>query len=162
MALCYSCKTELTHENLVKNAGKGVGREGCCKQCNTKRVSEWYFANKDKKRAYDEKRREEKRHLYREAGRRFAKNNPAKVKAGTIERRQGIKQRTPAWANMAYMNLFYKIAKLEQERTGRKVHVDHIYPLKSSWVCGLHNEHNMQLLFAEDNIRKGNKNVLVH
>ena len=121
-----------------------------------KRASEWYFANKEKKQAYDAKRREEKRHLYRAASKRHSQNHPAEKKAKVIARRQGIKQRTPSWARMVYMNLFYKIAKLEQERTGKMVHVDHIYPLKSDWVCGLHNEFNMQLLFAEDNIRKSN------
>lgn len=121
------------------------------------RASEWYRLNKDRKRAYDAKRREEKRHLYREASKRHREAHPAEIKARVITRRQGIKQRTPSWANTKYMNLFYKIAKLEQERTGKAVHVDHIYPLKSDWVCGLHNEFNMQLLFAEDNIRKGNK-----
>ena len=77
--------------------------------------------------------------------------------AQLIARRSKIKNQTPAWANYKYMNLFYKMAKLEQERTGRAIHVDHIYPLVSDWVCGLHCEDNLQLMFAEDNIRKGNK-----
>lgn len=126
------------------------------------RASQWYVDNKDRKRAYDTKRREEKRHLYREASKRHRDNNPALKKANTITRRQGVKERTPSWARLGYMNLFYKTAKLEQERTGRSVHVDHIYPLKSAWVCGLHNEFNMQLLFAEDNMRKSNHYSFEH
>ena len=66
---------------------------------------------------------------------------------------------TPAWANEGYIKLFYEGAKLEEKRTGRKVHVDHIVPLKGNLVCGLHCEDNMQLLFARDNMSKGNRYV---
>jgi hypothetical protein len=156
MTNCYSCKLEITEENKVSNSGKSSGIENCCRQCNIKRVSEWYLNNKDKKCAYDKKRREEKRELYREASKRHRDNHPAKKKADTITRRQGIKQRTPVWANLKYMNLFYKFAKVEEIRTNRKVHVDHIYPLKADWVCGLHCENNLQLLFADTNCRKSN------
>ena len=69
-------------------------------------------------------------------------------------------QAIPKWSNQKYIKLWYQLAIIEEERTGRKVHVDHIVPLKGKLVCGLHCEDNMQLLFAEDNISKGNKYVV--
>ncbi len=130
-----------------------------CKQAyNLARSIQWYHKNKDRKKSYDDQRRIEKRQLFREASRRWREAHPAEVKARVIARRSKIKNQTPKWADFKYMNLFYKIAKLEQERTGKEVHVDHIYPLTSDWVCGFHCEDNLQLLFAEDNIRKGNRN----
>ena len=68
-------------------------------------------------------------------------------------------QAKPDWANDKFMELWYKLAKVEERRTGKKVHVDHIIPLKGRNVCGLHCEDNMQLLFAEDNWSKGNSHV---
>jgi hypothetical protein len=35
--------------------------------------------------------------------------------------------------------------------------VDHVVPLKSPLVCGLHCEANLELIPANDNFRKGNR-----
>lgn len=74
-----------------------------------------------------------------------------------LARPKRIKKCTPKWANFKYIELWYIFARMEAERTGKSVHVDHIVPLKSKFVCGLHCEQNMQLLFAEDNFKKNNK-----
>jgi hypothetical protein len=41
--------------------------------------------------------------------------------------------------------------------TGIVHHVDHIVPLKSPTVCGLHCEANLRVLQKTDNLKKGNK-----
>jgi len=48
------------------------------------------------------------------------------------------------------------LSKVRERETGVKWHVDHIIPLKSKKVCGLHNEFNLRLIPAIDNIRKRN------
>lgn len=84
-------------------------------------------------------------------------NNPDKYAATTAKYRATKLQATPSWANHGYIKLFYEGAKIEEKRTGRKVHVDHIVPLQGELVCGLHCEDNLQLLFAEANLSKNNK-----
>lgn len=51
----------------------------------------------------------------------------------------------------------YLEAKRIGQETGVKHHVDHIVPIKSPIVCGLHCEANLQILPEAENIRKGNR-----
>ena len=88
---------------------------------------------------------------------RWNENNKDRNCAKASRYRAKKMSATPAWANHKYIELFYKGAKIEEERTGRKVHVDHIVPLNSPIVCGLHCEDNLQLLFMEANCSKGNR-----
>jgi len=71
--------------------------------------------------------------------------------------RASQKQATPSWANQDKINSFYKLAKIESEKQGIEIQVDHIVPLKSEIVCGLHCEANLQLLPKPDNVRKSNR-----
>ncbi len=61
-----------------------------------------------------------------------------------------LKKAIPKWADFKKMNEIYKSADGE-------FHVDHIIPLTSKYVSGLHTEDNLQLLPAKDNIVKGNR-----
>jgi len=107
-----------------------------------KKQREYYFKTKET--------RKEKDHIY-------YINNKNKSFAKAAKRRANKLQAMPIWANKKYISLWFKFAKIESERTGRKVHVDHIIPLKGILVCGLHCEDNLQLLFAKENISKSNK-----
>jgi len=63
---------------------------------------------------------------------------------------------TPSWANSVYVDDMYMLARLVSEFTGQQHHVDHIVPLQSNVVCGLHVEHNLQVIPGRDNQSKGN------
>lgn len=95
----------------------------------------------------------EKERIYHRA---YYKENSDKCNAYESGREASKLKAMPPWASKKYIQLWYKLSKMEESRTGKKCHVDHIVPLRSKLVCGLHCEDNMQILFASDNCKKQN------
>lgn len=60
----------------------------------------------------------------------------------------------PAWRDRKKIERIYEYAKFLTIVTGEDHHVDHRIPLKSDVVCGLHVEHNLQVITAAANQRK--------
>lgn len=121
------------------------------------RTNEWVKNNPEKVRA---------------AARRYYYANPEKEKARSDRWRANSKikvierarwrhaqrlRATPVWASKFILEEAYELAQLRTKATGIKWHVDHIVPLKSPIVCGLHCEANIQVIPAVDNIRKSNQ-----
>lgn len=90
-------------------------------------------------------------------GRKYTRSQPAKENAKLARRRAAKKQSCVLWADRAKVEWFYAEAQRLSKLTGMEYHVDHIVPLTSACVCGLHNEFNLQLLPALDNLRKHNR-----
>lgn len=77
-----------------------------------------------------------------------------------MKRQAAKKQRTPSWltqADWAEIEGKYHFAKVMEQITGQKYHVDHIEPLLGKDVSGLHVPWNLQVIPAKDNFAKGNR-----
>lgn len=101
------------------------------KRDNAKRAREWRAANNEKRLAYNAENRE--RHAQQAEKRRVA-----------------IRQGTPLWADVAEIATIYEAVR------SMGLEVDHIVPLLSDRVCGLHVTANLQPLTPEENRRKRN------
>lgn len=142
-----------------------------CKVCLNVKNSEWRKANPEKAKAQqlryvrgsEEKVRQAKKNYIdanREkamrAVRKWQSENPHKVNAATARRYASKTRATPSWASSRMIDLFYFYARWLTAQTGVPHHVDHIVPLRSKWVCGLHVEFNLQILTGVENVRKNN------
>ena len=88
----------------------------------------------------------------RELARAHRKAHPEIYREYKTRRRLIETQATPKWANLEAIREIYAFASAVPG-----VHVDHIVPLNSKIVCGLHCEANLQLLPAHANMSKGNR-----
>lgn len=76
-----------------------------------------------------------------------------------LERRRIVHRTAPQWltASERYdIARWYKIAKGKTEATGELHVVDHIVPVISPWVCGLHVPWNLQVIHWRENNSKAN------
>jgi len=72
-------------------------------------------------------------------------------------RRWFIKRARPAWADRGATRALYAEAKRFTHETGVKHHVDHIYPIISDTICGLHVPANLRIVTATVNCAKSNR-----
>jgi hypothetical protein len=87
---------------------------------------------------------------------RWIKNNPAKALANVVRRDARKIMATPAWADRAQIQAFYDVSAAYRA-AGIACEVDHIVPLRSPLVCGLHVPTNLQLVDSRFNKSKGNR-----
>lgn len=173
--VCSTCKEIKLKELFAKDNSKKDKLRYQCRACHTESKKDHYKDNKDKileanrqyrvvnsdlirvsKQRYRKENPQKIRELSRQYSRRDRKRNPAKYAAKASYRRVKVRQATPVWVDRAAINGMYQLAALFNN-VGITMHVDHVVPLRSDLVCGLHCEANLQLLPASDNTSKGNR-----
>ena len=87
-------------------------------------------------------------------------NNRDKANALYALRRASKKNATPPWLTKQDKDEIlelYTICQMFKLYTGQEYHVDHIVPLRSKNVCGLHIPCNLRIISAFENLSKSNK-----
>jgi 5-methylcytosine-specific restriction endonuclease McrA len=117
----------------------------------------YYEANKEaviaraNARPLEERRRHKGKHK---------ENNPEYYKSLTSVRKRRHKNATPKWVTpdqkLKIRQLYLEAMRLTK-LTGERYVVDHIVPLISPEVCGLHVPWNLRVITQEENLRKSNK-----
>jgi hypothetical protein len=179
MRLCTECGTEKAEHffGFRKDTNKYHGN---CKSCRNSKSAEWVRRNLEKRRASalkyaranPEKLRAQKRKQRARDPlkmRKWSIENPEKMQACRFNWQKANRDRITAkanerrakkyramvvWANEFFIREIYHLAKLRTVYTGIKWEVDHIIPMASKNVCGLHVEHNLQVIPQSVNRRK--------
>jgi 5-methylcytosine-specific restriction endonuclease McrA len=121
------------------------------------RKSDWYQANRDAVIDRAKTRPAEKLREYRNV---WKENNVLQVRADTKARRRKHRDATPPWLTRKQkteIRQLYQITITMTKTTGEQYVVDHIVPLRSPDVCGLHVPWNLRVITREENLKKSNK-----
>ena len=164
MKHCWKCSTSKPELDFGSNKSKPDGLATECRECKRqqdreyaarnreaakKRASEWYYKN------YEYARQQQKPYSLN-----WKKINSDKHCSIESKRRASKLNATPKWlteSDNLLINCKYSLAKMLSRETGIQYHVDHIVPLKSKVVCGLHVPWNLQVIPATENLRKSNR-----
>lgn len=87
----------------------------------------------------------------------YKKNNPHIAAAYQTRRRAKKLNATPKWADINKILGLYEYSREIMLRAGIRHEVDHIVPLLSEFVCGLHCEANLQVIPESENRSKSNR-----
>ena len=121
------------------------------------RKNEWYEANREQVIQAAATRPLEVKRVYQKA---WKERNTVWVRADTKARRRKHRLATPKWLTQAQkgqIRELYKIAITMTKTTGEQYVVDHIVPLRSEFVCGLHVPWNLRVIPRQENLLKSNK-----
>lgn len=132
--------------------------------------SNWERIRKERKTAYAEdqilrrkvldnsaKRRKEKPAECAAAIAKWQKANPARANAINKKHKAAKIRALPLWADLEKIQEFYSEAHRLTKETGVIHQVDHIVPLQSKLVSGLHVEANLRVIPKRENCSKQNR-----
>ena len=119
-------------------------------------AAKWRAANPGRQISMQAQWRADNQERFKKRIKMWNQANKDKCNAWVARRRSAKFRATPKWANAFFISEAYHLAALRTKATGFAWHVDHIVPLRSKLVCGLHVEHNLQVIPASQNSRKKN------
>jgi hypothetical protein len=152
---CKMCQ-QIKPLDMFRKFKEGVKRDHevhytCyCKSCVNTKGLEYYYSLREQKKEYQ---------------REYARRNRLKWKEQTsysnrsalYDRR--VRKAKPPWLSLEQRRrilAWYKQCNKLNNEGEIKYNVDHIIPINSRYVCGLHVDWNLQILPAEENNRKNN------
>lgn len=165
--LCPRCNITKPAAEFFPNSVRKDQLSVYCKDCQRAYLKEKSYDKKrwakmsdtesERNRKYRDANSAQLREKWRENSIAKRERNPGAIRSNNIARKYSQKKATPPWADMSKVNAFYKEARRLEALDGIKRNVDHIVPIHHPLVCGLHVEHNLQVLTASENMSKHNK-----
>lgn len=144
---CSFCKILKNIDDFYKRTDKPHLLTSNCKKClvfNARLArAVWHLKNRERRL---------------KAAKERYKKDPSKALADWHKRRAIKTKACPNWLTKDHkkqINEFFTTAKDLRWLSNEPLHVDHIVPLKSKEVCGLHVPWNLQILPKTENLQKG-------
>ena len=122
-----------------------------------KKSRERYASNPENSRAAQAKYRASNLEKVLACQRASARKRRAQHSVVESRRRAKLRNACVSWADEFVIEEMFDLAARRTKATGFSWQVDHIVPLKSKFVCGLHVEGNLRVIPAVENFRKGNR-----
>lgn len=141
----YERNKQLCVDRAAAHAAKDPERERI-------RLRQWARDNREKRSEYAKQYRKEQREKIAADKKAYRLANPG-LWASYCAKRRALKRRAiPSWANFERIDALYVLAS-----SAVGYEVDHIVPLNSALVCGLHCEANLQVISKIENRLKHNR-----
>jgi hypothetical protein len=168
--ICNKCKTEKSTKYFSKKTSNEDGLQYTCKSCvreynlvhykeNKSQLSQYHQNSEHLKAKYKVYYQENKLKIS-ERKHNYLQRNKSSFNLRNAKRRAKKLQATPLWSNDEFekfvTNEIYELCALRSILTGLQYHVDHIVPLQSDIVCGLHCLSNLRIIPASENLSKNN------
>lgn len=148
---CVTCRKDNWQIDNAKRVGKPQT------EASKRGKLKYYEKNRDAVIARALARPEEDKRRYRKT---WKLNNPLSKNMHRNAWRRRQKDACPSWLSKddrQRINDIYMQAQLTSQTTGRRYVVDHIIPITSNVVCGLHVPWNLRVITNEENAKKWNK-----
>jgi hypothetical protein len=168
---CHQCNLNKQKAKRDANPQKAKARVQAWRENSREKISEYnkrkYYSDakfaRERSASYKAKHREKVlaslkvwQDENRDARKHYVKNNRHRYRAYAMTRNANKLKATPPWVNWSDIEAVYQMASKLADETGKPFHVDHIVPLQSKMVCGLHVAANLRVLSASENMSKGN------
>lgn len=171
--ICVKCLIDKSQESFYKQSKSKSGLQKYCKDCCKEKSLEWRTKNTDRHKSnrklyYSENVDKELNQMSlwrlenKDYFRTWRELNRTKARASYSKRRAKKGLATPVWLSeeqIKQIEYLYELARDASLLTGESYEVDHIEPLISDEVCGLHVPWNLQVLPRDLNRRKSNKRI---
>lgn len=158
---CSVCGIEKPTSEFNKRKDSKDGLRGYCRQCHVENTSGWIARNRQRfnKRLRDDRvvnpsKYHAREYKYRHKDWRAFLDQ---CRPRTNARRRRVADSMPAWADKDAILEIYKRSQEISKSTGVLHHVDHLVPLASEIVCGLHVHWNLEIIPRRENQSKSNR-----
>lgn len=158
---CKICGAQLTKNWVRRNPQKKHDADAAYWAANKIRLrksrQKWYLANRGRVKAIWVLEYGRNRIAYLIRSAKWRRENPEKFAAQMAKRRAAELQAIPTWADLTAIEEMYTARNAAIELFNADIEVDHVIPLQSKRVCGLHCAENLQLLLRKNNRAKSNQ-----